>query len=272
MEVQWALVLFTVVSGTGAWLFAWSMIANLLKKGEAPDKRESIVSIVLLVIGGCLSVLHLKHFERILEALNHPTSGIFIEAALIGVLIALVAVYLVLYVRNASEPARKAIGIAIVALAAVFTFACGSSYMMEARPVWCTLTLPLAYCGTACAAGATLNLLMKAIAKAPEEQLAFASLTSLVGCCIGMVCNISFIIATGWATIAAPAAIAWTAVGVICLIAAILLSLLAWKRPTRALPAGIVALCATVVAAVAVRVTMWLIGSPILDFFNMPLS
>ena len=144
--------------------------------------------------------------------------------------------------------------------------------MMEARPVWCTLTLPLAYCGTACAAGATINLLMKAIAKAPEEQLAFASLTSLVGCCIGMVCNIAFIIATGWATIAAPAAIAWTAVGVICLIAAILLGLLAWKRPTRALPVGSVALCATVVAAIAVRVTMGLIGSPILDFFNMPLS
>ena len=32
MEIQWALVLFTVVSGAGAWLFAFSMLGSLLKK------------------------------------------------------------------------------------------------------------------------------------------------------------------------------------------------------------------------------------------------
>ena len=92
MEIQWALVMFTVVSGAGAWLFASSMIAALAGRGELPTKLESIVAFVLVAVGGCLSVLHLKHVDRILEALNHPTSGIFVEAAMIGVLCVLIAV------------------------------------------------------------------------------------------------------------------------------------------------------------------------------------
>ena len=36
MEIQWSLVLFTVVSGAGAWLFASSMIEALAKKDELP--------------------------------------------------------------------------------------------------------------------------------------------------------------------------------------------------------------------------------------------
>lgn len=81
MEIQWSLVLFTVVAGAGAWQFAAAMIEALAKKDELPCRAESIVAFVLLVVGGCLSVTHLKHVDRILEALNHPASGIFVEAA-----------------------------------------------------------------------------------------------------------------------------------------------------------------------------------------------
>ena len=48
MEIQWALVLFTVVSGAGAWLFACSMLGYLLKKDAAPSKMETIVAFVLV--------------------------------------------------------------------------------------------------------------------------------------------------------------------------------------------------------------------------------
>ncbi len=55
MEIQWSLVLFTVVSGAGAWLFASSIIEALAKKDELPSKAESIAAFVLLAVGGCLS-------------------------------------------------------------------------------------------------------------------------------------------------------------------------------------------------------------------------
>ena len=145
MEIQWALVLFTVISGAGAWLFAFSMLGYLLKKDATPSKMETIVAFVLVAVGGCMSVLHLSHVDRILEALNHPTSGIFVEAAMIGVLCVILAVYFVLLVRGSSEKARTAVGVLGLLVGMVFTYACGSSYMMEARPAWQTVALPLAY-------------------------------------------------------------------------------------------------------------------------------
>ena len=54
MEIQWSLVLFTVVSGAGAWMFASSIIESLAKKDVLPNKLETIVAIVLLAVGGCL--------------------------------------------------------------------------------------------------------------------------------------------------------------------------------------------------------------------------
>ena len=55
MEAQWSLVLFTVISGAGAWLFATSMIGALAKKSALPTKIETIVAIVLLAVGGIAS-------------------------------------------------------------------------------------------------------------------------------------------------------------------------------------------------------------------------
>lgn len=273
MEIQWALVLFTVVSGAGAWLFAWSMLGSLMKKSAAPTKVESIVSFALLAIGGCLSVLHLKHVDRILEALNHPTSGIFIEAAMIGVMCAIVAVYFIMLVRGTSEKARNAVGVAGMLVGVVFTYACGSSYMMEARPAWVTVTLPLAYFGTAAAAGAGLNMLTKAVAKAGDQAVSFSGLLAVVGGVLGGALAAAFCVSSGsWIAASANGAVMWTIVlfaGVVLTIAA---GAWAMKKPQNATGLSAVGLVAGVVAALALRVVMWLIGSPFMDFFMMPLE
>lgn len=171
MEIQWSLVLFTVVAGAGAWQFAAAMIEALAKKDELPCRAESIVAFVLLVVGGCLSVTHLKHVDRILEALNHPTSGIFVEAAMIGVTCALIAVYFILLVRKSSKGALVGVGLAAAIVGVVFTFACGASYMMDARSVWCTPALPIAYGLTAAGAGCAVNLLVRRRSSAREPLL-----------------------------------------------------------------------------------------------------
>ena len=51
MEIQWALVLFTVISGAGAWLFACSVLGHLLKKAPETSKMETVVAFVLLAVG-----------------------------------------------------------------------------------------------------------------------------------------------------------------------------------------------------------------------------
>ena len=273
MEIQWALVLFTVVSGAGAWLFAFSMLGSLLKKDAAPGKMETITAFVLVAVGGCMSVMHLSHVDRILEALNHPTSGIFIEAAMIGVLCVILAVYFVLLARNSSEKARTAVGVLGLLVGMVFTYACGSSYLMEARPAWQTVTLPLAYFGTAASAGAGLNLLLKAVQKRDEQAVSFAGLMAVVGGALGAVLAAAFCIAAGpYVAAADNGAVAWVVALFAALAAVVVCGAVALKQPKNALAMGAIALVAGVVAAIALRAAMWLIGTPFMDFFLMALE
>ena len=273
MEIQWALVLFTVVSGAGAWLFAFSMLGSLLKKDAAPGKMETITAFVLVAVGGCMSVMNLSHVDRILEALNHPTSGIFIEAAMIGVLCVILAVYFVLLARNSSEKARTAVGVLGLLVGMVFTYACGSSYLMEARPAWQTVTLPLAYFGTAASAGAGLNLLLKAVQKRDEQAVSFAGLMAVVGGALGAVLAAAFCIAAGpYVAAADNGAVAWVVALFAALAAVVVCGAVALKQPKNALAMGAIALVAGVVAAIALRAAMWLIGTPFMDFFLMALE
>ncbi|MCB6526864.1 dimethyl sulfoxide reductase anchor subunit family protein [Eggerthella lenta] len=273
MEIQWALVLFTVISGAGAWLFACSMLGYLLKKDAAPSKMETIVAFVLVAVGGCMSVAHLSHVDRILEALNHPTSGIFVEAAMIGVLCVILAVYFVLVVRGSSEKARTAVGVLALLVGVVFTYACGSSYMMEGRPAWNNVALPLAYFGTAASAGAGLNLLLKAVQKRDGAAVSFAGLLAVVGGALGLVLAAAFCISAGAYVAAADnGAMAGTVALFVALAAVVACGAVALKQPKSALALGAIALVAGVAAATLLRVVMWLIGTPFMDFFLMALD
>lgn len=273
MEIQWALVLFTVISGAGAWLFASSMLGWLLKKDAAPGKLETATAFVLVAVGGCMSVLHLSHVDRILEALNHPTSGIFVEAAMIGVLCVILAVYFAMVVRGSSEKARTAVGVLALLVGVVFTYACGSSYMMEGRPAWQTVTLPLAYFGTAASAGAGLNLLLKAVQKRDEAAVSFAGALAVAGGALGLVLAAAFCISAGaYVAAAEGGAVAWTVALFAALAVEIACGAVALKKPQGALAPGALALVAGVAAAIALRVAMWLIGTPFMDFFMMALD
>lgn len=266
MEIQWALVLFTVISGAGAWLFACSMLGHLLKKAPETSKMETVVAFVLLAVGGCMSVLHLSHVDRILEALNHPTSGIFIEAAMIGVLCLILAVYFVMLMRGTSEKARTVVGILGMLLGVVFTYACGSSYMMEGRPAWETIALPLAYMGTAAAAGAGLNLLLKGVQKQGDEAVSLAGLLSVAGGVLGGVLAAAFCIAAG------VGVDLWTIALFAGIVVVIVCGAVVWKKPSNAVALGALACAAGVIAAIALRVAMWLVGTPFMDFFLMALE
>lgn len=290
MEAQWSLVLFTVISGAGAWLFAASTYQALAKKGALPGKVTSIVAVVLLALGGLASVTHLKHVDRIFEALNHPTSGIFVEAAMIGVLIVLIAVYFVMMVRKSSKTALKIVAVVAAVVGIVFTFACGMSYMMDARQAWMTYALPFAYCLTAGAAGVGINQLLQTLgvdapkeagdeasdgeAKAGDEgAIAFSGMLTLVVSALALVAAAVFAIhAAGWLDKAAAGAAVWLAVTFVSGVVAVAAGVWAWRKPAAGKAAGVVAVIAGVLFAVAVRVFMWLVGTPLMDLFLMPME
>lgn len=271
MEVQWALVMFTVVSGAGAWFFAWSIVQALAKRGSLPTDVESAVSFVLLAVGGCLSVLHLKHVDRIFEALNHPTSGIFVEAAMIGIACVLVALYFVLLKRGAGEGVRKGVASAAAVVGIVFSFACGESYMMDARAAWMSYLLPLGYCATAAALGAAVNMVVKARACVSEDVLSFSGVLTAVAGAAALLVSVAYGVQVSSYVGAAGAIFPAAGAAVGCAVAAAA-GFWAAKRPSNVLAAGVVAICASAFGAIALRVLMWLIGTPLMNFFLMPLD
>ena len=156
MEIQWSLVLFTALSGAGAWLVACAGLdafRGLARKTVVP---AVICGIALIIVGGIASATHLSHVDRIMAVLAHPAPGIFLEALLLGIDVVVAAAFLVLYKREASAGALKVLGVVAVAMAAIFSYSCGSSYMMSSQLAWNTVALPLGYLGGAMASGTAI--------------------------------------------------------------------------------------------------------------------
>lgn len=177
MAIEWPLVVFTTLTGCGGWVaacIAVSMLAGGARvetagSGGNPlggarvdwargNFAASVAAIVLLGVGGCASVLHLQHPDKILNALAHPTSGIFVEAVLVGLCALAVLVFAVMLKRESPLAVQRAVAAVAGVLGVALAFMAGHSYMMASIPAWNTYLLPLAYLLTAAPAGIAVYL------------------------------------------------------------------------------------------------------------------
>ena len=264
MTIQWSLVLFTVLSGCGAGLFACTALDEF--RGGAASKVRlpaCAVAVALLVVGGIASATHLSHVDRMMAVLAHPTAGIFLEALLLGLLAVCIAVYALLV-------KRKALAATGIGLAVAFAFACGVSYMMTSRPVWNTVALPLAYLGTALATGAALYLVMCAALKVDEGDVKKAGVYAAAGGALSLVLTVAFGLVSGTA-FGDQAALFWVAVVLCGSAAPAVCGVLVARKSGGALSLGVVALAGALVGSVAVRAVMWLVGTAVANYFGFAL-
>ena len=271
MTIQWSLVLFTVLSGCGAGLFACTALDEF--RGGAASKVRlpaCAVAVALLVVGGIASATHLSHVDRMMAVLAHPTAGIFLEALLLGLLAVCIAVYALLVKREASSGARKALAATGIVLAVAFAFACGVSYMMTSRPVWNTVALPLAYLGTALATGAALYLVLCAAVKVVEGDVKKAGVYAAAGGALSLVLTVAFGLVSGTA-FGDQAALFWVAVVLCGSAAPAVCGVLVARKSGGALSLGVVALAGALVGSVAVRAVMWLVGTAVANYFGFAL-
>jgi anaerobic dimethyl sulfoxide reductase subunit C (anchor subunit) len=162
MDIQWPLVFFTLFVGLGCGTFVGTVILTEWCGKEKQIRMASlIVALVALGVGGISSTMHLGHLERMFGALGHPTSGIFMESTMIGLVGFDIIVYLLAIRRNAGDQTCKVIGTVGALLAVVLAFANGHAYVMAARPAWNTLILPVLYVASAGVMGCfTLSVLL----------------------------------------------------------------------------------------------------------------
>lgn len=160
MNIEWALVFFTLFTGLSVGIFAGITATEWLRQVATIRLRGAIASLVVLALAGIFSILHLGHPERIFGALGHPTSGIFTEALLIGLFGLGTLAYIVALRRGATDQTRKNIATASMVPGTLLAFAVGYTYVLPSRPAWDTLLLPLAYVVSAAVFGCfTLNVL-----------------------------------------------------------------------------------------------------------------
>ena len=263
MDIQWSLVLFTAIASCGTWVSVGVAVDELRGLTQRTNLTASALALVLAVVGGIASVTHLSHPDRIMAVLSHPTPGIFLEALLIGLFIAAVAVYVILLKRDASAGARKAVAVLAAVIGIVFSFASGYSYMMEARATWNTIALPLGYMGL------SLYLLLAACKKESVEAVKLAGWETVIGGVLALVSGLAFGFASGAAT-GDAAAIFWVAL--VCGgLAPLVCGWLARSKPASAVTMATVAFAGGIIGSIAFRAVMWMVGTAVANYFGIVL-
>ena len=267
MEIQWSLVLFTALTGAAGWMLACAAVAEF--KGICKNSAfiTTLVATIVAIVGGCASVTHLSHPERMLEALNHPTSGIFTEAVLVGITCAFAILFLIFVKRNMSATARKVAIAGAAIFGVILSFSAGASYMMPARAAWNTLLLPLGYLGTAIPAGISLYLLVVALRKEDAAEFAIFGKALIGGGIVAAVLAgiyVGTLAASGYDVLV----LGWLLAVVVCGVCPAALGAVMTKKPESALAiAGCSVVCA-LVGSVAYRCLMWVCTSSVANYFS----
>lgn len=266
MDIQWSLVLFTTLAGGGAWLSVCLGFNEVVPKAKDASTKmvAAVVALVLIVAGGLASVTHLSHPDRIMAALGHPTSGIFMEALFVGLVSLALIILIVMLKRGAS---LKAIGVVVGVLGLVMTFVLGYSYMMEARAAWNTVLMPLGYMFTAAPLGIGLWAALCAAKKEEASAVSFAGTLTAVAGIIAAVVVVAYGFVSG-AAVGEQAALLWAAAlagGILPAICGFMMM----KKPAQGVALGSAAAVLAVVGCLGFRCLMWLVGTGVDNFFGL---
>lgn len=260
MDIQWPLAVFTLLTGAGGWLFAFVAVDEVRGGSERSGFVPGAVALGLVVAGGLASVLHLSHPDRIMNALSHPTSGVFVEAVLCGCLVACIAIYLIC-VKRGVRGGAKAFAVLGALFGILISFMAGHSYLMVAREAWNTLLLPMAYLGTAVPMGAALYWALACSSK--DDAPSFAAMATAVGGAVAVVTLAAYGVAVG---AFGGETLVYLAASLCCSIVIIVMGALGRGKPGRLY--ACVAVAAAVAAGLLFRMMMWVIGSGVYNFFD----
>lgn len=193
-EVQWPLVFFSLLAGSGGTLACFLGLSELTGRAKEGRFVGSIVSLVLVVVGGCCSVLHLALPQNVMAAATNifSFSGVSVELIMIGITFVVVFVYLVILVRVKNDTALKVFAVLGIVSGLVLAFVCGHGYVIESRHYWDTNLLPFAYLGSVLPVGAFAYLLIARIKGASLDDIASFRVWIVVAAVLSVVSMIAY--------------------------------------------------------------------------------
>lgn len=285
MDIQWPLLIFSVLLGVTSGCFVFLGVGEI--KGKFKDVRflGALIALVCLAVGGCVSVLHMGHPERATHLLGNLGSGLSKELFTVAIMGIVSLVYLVLAKKD-YPGASKVFGIIGAVLGLVLPVVAGASYLIAARPAWDSFTLPLMFLGSGLGIGMTLMAAL-VVLRGKADEAAFAVKLALVGVVAMVVLSLAYVVWIALAPYQAPSrsierlisgdlALAfWLGVIVVGLALPVALTLVALKSVGKGtelsapknLAGYLFAACAcSVVGAVVLRVIMYGVGTSVEQF------
>lgn len=264
MSIQWPLLVFSLLAGSGGALLAFTGVAEAT--GVAKKTRNAAVAcaLVLLVVGGCASVVHLAQPANIMAAAANvfSFSGISVELIMLGVNVIVGVAYLIASRKEASSSVMRGIAVVGVIAGVVMTFVVGNGYVMQSQPNWNTALLPLAYTGSGLACGGALYC---AIMAAFKEDIAEFKLVGVVAI-VAIVIQLAACAAYGAVVASAiDAALYWGGCVGVGSVVALACAIFARKTPL----AWWAVFAAALVGGIALRAAMWLAGTGFIDMFSL---
>lgn len=268
MAIQWPLVLFSLLAGSGGAVMACVAISEFRGVFEKTNRSASCIALVLMAVGGFASMVHLAHPQNVMAAVANlgSFSGISLELIFLAATGGTTLVYGVMVFRNmAGVTLRRAVAGVAGLLGVILGYVCGHGYVIEAQPGWDTETLAFAYLGTSLALGAFIYLVVGAMRHEPTEEKQAFSMVAIGASAICLITVIAYLLACDVDSVSEVALAA--GVALLGSVGALVFSVLMKKRFQGVLPwAGLV--CA-LAAGLGLRIMMWQLGTGFIDFFGL---
>ena len=271
-NIQWPLVLFSMLAGCGGCCFAFAGVAGALGESTTVTLWATGISLVLVVVGAVCSMMHLATPRHAFAAVTHllSFSGISVELIMLGVVSALMAAYGAACLWFDNELARLVLGIAGAVAGVVLAFVTGHGYLISSKPTWNTKKLPLAYTGTALVAGGFLYAVVSVATGGVWAMELPVKLLLAVCAVFSAVTVAAYLGHLGMQTAKKNPTLFWVGIVVCGLVvplacAAILLAPL----PSMAFVAvAAVGFVAAMAGGLSLRMLMWIVGAGFLFFFE----
>lgn len=255
-------------------VFASAALSDLMKKGEDKSRfTADVIGMVLLIVGGWCSLLHLALPENVMAAVTNifSFSGISIELVLLGITFILAFIYAIMLKRETVGTARKVVAVAGIVAAVLLAFFCGHGYVMVGRPLWNTNLLPFAYLGTALGTGGFLFACIQSKRGNAVEDVVALKTWYLATSVISAVTVAAYVVFLAASAGLKDAALIYAVVALLGCVVALTCGISFFLKPAENKVFAIACLGAvtSLIAGLAVRMLMWAVCAGYLELFSV---